>query len=62
MKNKFDAFVVGGFIGAALTAFLALYGESDLRTQVRCDERWKYQRTIQDTLATVRSGCELPKK
>jgi hypothetical protein len=28
----------------------------------RCAERWQYQRTVTDTLATVRSGCALPPK
>ncbi|MFY7922456.1 MAG: hypothetical protein ACOVSI_08575 [Gemmatimonas sp.] len=27
-----------------------------------CEERWRYQRTVADTLATVRSGCALPPK
>lgn len=29
-------------------------------TEGRCAERWRYQHTITDTLATVRSGCTLP--
>jgi hypothetical protein len=34
---------------------------SDNFDKGRCHERWKYQHTYQDTLATLRTGCEFPR-
>lgn len=54
--------MVVGFVLIVVGAFFLgdSNGSRQGREEGRCKERWQYQHTPADSLATIRSGCPIP--